>query len=63
MPPKYRELLELDEGQTGEHPHHLCAHAPGGDKEVVGAEHPAGVPAQAVRQHAQEDEDGVGSQW
>ena len=24
---------------------------------------PPGVPAQAVRQHAQEDEDGVGSQW
>ena len=30
---------------------------------VVGAAYPAGVPAQAVRQHAQEDEDGVGSQW
>ena len=29
---------------------------------VMGAEHPAGVPAQAVLQHAYEDEDGVGSQ-
>ena len=30
---------------------------------VVVAAHPAGVTAQAVRQYAQEDEDGVGSQW
>ena len=35
----------------------------GGLVGVMGAVHPAGVPASAVRLHAQEDEDGVGSQW
>ena len=30
---------------------------------VMGAAHPAGIPALAVIQHAQEYEDGVGSQW
>ena len=35
----------------------------GGVMVVVGVAHPAGVPAQAVRQNAQVDEDGVGSQW
>ena len=35
----------------------------GGVVGVMGAAHPAGVPMQAVRQHAQEDEAGSGSQW
>ena len=35
----------------------------GGVVGVMGVAHPAGIPAPAVRQHAQEDEDGVGSQW
>ena len=30
---------------------------------VMGMAHHAGVTALAVREHAQEDEDGVGSQW
>ena len=35
----------------------------GGVVGVMGVAHPAGVPAPAVRQHVQEDEDGVESQW
>ena len=41
----------------------LLVQVVGGVMGVMGAAHPAGVPAPAVRQHAQEHEDGVGSQW
>ena len=41
----------------------LLVQVVGGVMGVMGAVHPTGVPAPAVRQHAQEHEDGVGSQW